>query len=212
MKESTLFAHSCEQKRRHLQKNEKHVMLGYQTFVRFYQLSANFNGIKTYEEFCKSPFYNAFVKFGSFLNNVKPLYPEKYIDYIVTSGIKLDKWCQDSVYEQYAIELIRKESVETALERTVNTMIAWAEEKQSSWNHYFLYVNSNRLVWDIRDGKVSPWLVLTAPSGIAAIEKLSDEQMEMILPVLDPAHWNKRFKSFPSDVALAKAVVEQAGL
>jgi len=212
MKESTLFAHSCEQKRRHLQKSEKHVMLGYQTFVRFYQLSANFNGIKTYEEFCKSPFYNAFVKFGSFLNNVKPLYPEKYIDYIVTSGIKLDKWCQDSVYEEYAIELIRKESVETALERTVNTMIAWADEKQSSWNHYFLYVNPNKLVWDIRDGKISPWLVLNSPSGIAALEKLSDEQMEMILPVLDPAHWNKRFKSYPSDVALAKAVVEQAGL
>ena len=28
-------------------------MYGYQTFVRFYQLSANFKGIKTYEEFLK---------------------------------------------------------------------------------------------------------------------------------------------------------------
>ena len=54
-KEGTLQVHMCEQKNRHLQKNEKRVQFGYQTFVRFYQISANFSGVKTYDEFCKSP-------------------------------------------------------------------------------------------------------------------------------------------------------------
>ena len=34
---------------------------------------------KTYEEFCASPYYNAFVKFGSFVNNVKSLYPKNML-------------------------------------------------------------------------------------------------------------------------------------
>ena len=79
-KEKTLAVHMCEQKRRFLQKDERRVQLGYQTFVRFYELCQKAQKPKTYEEFCKSPYYTAFVKFGSFLSNVKPLYPSKYID------------------------------------------------------------------------------------------------------------------------------------
>ena len=37
-KEKTLAVHMCEQKRRFLQKDERRVQLGYQTFVRFYEL------------------------------------------------------------------------------------------------------------------------------------------------------------------------------
>ena len=78
---------------------------------------------------------------------MKPLYPEKYIDYVVTSGVKLDHWCREEMYEKYAIELIRKEGVETALERSVMTMMEWADENDNAtWNHYFYYVSLNRAV------------------------------------------------------------------
>ena len=66
----------CEKKRRRLQKDEKRVQTGYYAFTRFYKLSAGTKQDKTYEDFCASPYYNAFVKFGSFVNNVRPLYPE----------------------------------------------------------------------------------------------------------------------------------------
>lgn len=211
-KESTLFAHSCEQKRRHLQKGEKHVMLGYQTFLKFYQINLKHTGTKTYEEFSKSPYYNAFVKFGSYLNNVKPLYLEKYIDHIVTSGIKLDHWCRDEHYEKYVIDLIKKESVETALERSVETMSQWAELNQSAWNHYFIYASTNRVVWDIRDGKISPWLVLNCKTGKQALSAFNDEQLNILVNVLDPSHWAVRFKRQPKDVELVKQVAKEAGL
>ena len=83
---------------------------------------ANAKKDKTYDDFCKSPYYNAFVKFGSFINNVRPLYPERYVDHVVTSGVKLDHWCKEELYEQYATNLIKKENVETALERSIMTM------------------------------------------------------------------------------------------
>ena len=113
-REKTLAVHMCEKKRRRLQKNEKRVQTGYYAFTRFYTISAGTKKEKTYEDFCASPYYNAFVKFGSFVNNVRPLYPEKYIDYVVTSGVKLDHWCRDALYEKYATELVLKESMETA--------------------------------------------------------------------------------------------------
>jgi hypothetical protein len=210
MKESTLMAHMCEPKRRWLQKDEKRVTIGFYAFQRFYKLSAGHKKEKTYEDFVKSSFYNAFVKFGSFVNNVRPLYPDKYIDWVVTSNVKLDHWCREAMYEKYAIELIRKEGVETALERSIQTMVEWAKEKEAAYNHYFLYVSTNRLTWDIKDGKISPWLVLNCTSGKQAVGKLNDEQLSMLSSVLDPAHWALRFKRQPKDVELAKQIVNEA--
>jgi hypothetical protein len=211
-KESTLLAHLCEPKRRWLQKDEKRVTVGFYAFQRFYKLSAGHKNDKTYEDFVKSSFYNAFVKFGSFVNNVRPLYPDKYIDYVVTSNVKLDHWCREEMYEKYAIELIRKEGVETALERSINTMIEWADLHKSVYNHYFNYVSLNKLTWDIKDGKISPWLVLNCKSGKEALNKLNDEQLNMITNVLDPSHWALRFKRQPKDVELVKQVAKEAGL
>ena len=202
----------CQPKRRWLQKDERRVRLGLYAFNQFYKLSAGSKKEKTYEEFMKSPYYNAFVKFGSFLNNVKPLYPEKYIDYVVTSGVKLDHWCREDMYEKYAINLIRKEGVETALERSVMTMMEWAEENNSVWNHYFSYVSLNRAVWHIKDGKISPWLVLNCKSGKQMLGKFNDEQLGMIYSITDPKHWAVRFQRQPSDVALVKEVAKESNL
>jgi len=212
VKESTLLAHVCEPKRRWLQKDDKPVQVGFYAFQRFYKLSAGHKKDKTYEEFVKSSFYNAFVKFGSFVNNVRPLYPDKYIDYVVTSNVKLDHWCREEMYEKYAIELIRKEGVETALERSINTMVKWAKEKDSVYNHHFSYASTNRITWDIKDGKISPWLVLNCKTGKAALNNFNDEQLGMLGAVLDPSHWALRFKRQPSDVELVKQVVKEANL
>jgi|TARA_B110000977_G_scaffold177794_1_gene234669 hypothetical protein len=211
-KESTLMAHLCEKKRRALQKDEKRVKLGFYAFNQFYKLSANSKRDKTYEEFCKSSYYNAFVQFGSFLNNVKPLYPEKYIDYVVTSGVKLDHWCKEDMYQKYAVEIIKKEGVETALERSVNTMVEWAEDKSAPWNHYFVHVSPNRAVWHIKDGRISPWLILNCKSGKELLSKFNDEQLSMIYHIVDPQHWAVRFKRQTSDVQLVKDVAKESRL
>jgi hypothetical protein len=211
-REKTLAVHMCEQKRRALQKGEKHVQLGYYAFTRFYQLCQNLKGTKTYEEFCKSTYYNAFVKFGSFVSNVRPLYPEKYVDYVVTSGVKLDHWCRDELYEKYALELIKKEGVETAVERSIKTMMDWADANNAPWTHYFRYASLNRVTQHLRDGKISPWLVLNCKSGKEMLGKFNDEQLAIVYPVMDPQHWALRFKRSPADIELVKEIAEKARL
>jgi hypothetical protein len=213
MKESTLAVHMCEKKRRWLQKDEKRVRLGLYAFQRFYKLSAGAKKEKTYADFVDSQYYNAFVKFGSFLNNVQPLYPEKYIDYVVTSGVKLDHWARDELYEKYALEFILKEDVHTALERSIKTMMEWAEENEpAAWNHYFNYISLNRAVWHIKDGKISPWLILNCKSGKEMLSKFNDEQLEMVYHVINPQHWAMRFNRHPHDVQLVKDVAKESNL
>ena len=203
-KEKTLSVHMCEKKRRRLQKDEKRVQTGYYAFTRFYKLSAGTKKEKTYEDFCASPYYNAFVKFGSFVSNVRPLYPEKYVDYVVTSGVKLDHWCRDALYEQYATELVLKESMQT--------MMDWATEVEAPWNDYFRYCSLNRVTRDIKDGKISPWLVLNCPSGKEMLSKFTDEQLEIVYTVIEPKHWALRFRRVPADVEIVKEVAKESKL
>ena len=210
--EKTLFVHMCEQKRRNLAKDEKHVSIGYQAYNKFFRLTQKSDKDKTYTEFAQSPYYNAFVKFGSFVSNVNPLYPEKFIDYVVRSGVKLDHWCRDELYEKYVINLIHTESVETALERSLLHMQSWANDNNSLWNHYFKYVSTNRAVYDIKDGKVSPWLVLNSPSGKEMLASFRDDQLSAVGSIIDPVVWMKIFKKKTFDVELVKQVVKEASL
>jgi len=209
-REKTLAVHMCEKKRRALQKNEKRVQLGFYAFQRFYKLSAGNKRDKTYDEFCGSPYYNAFCKFGSFVSNVRPLYPERYIDYVVTSGVKLDHWCRDEMYEKYAIDLILKEDMQVAIERSITTMMEWGDEKEVPWNDYFRYVSLNRSVRDIKDGKISPWLLLNCKSGKEMLSKFNDEQLGMIFEIVNPSHWAMRFKRKQADVDVVKEVAKEA--
>ena len=210
-REKTLFVHVCEQKRRALAKTEKHVVIGYDAFNRFFKLvNKNKTENRSYDEFCKSPYYNAFVKFGSFVSNVNPLYPDKFIDYVVSSGVKLDHWCREELYEKYALDLIKTENVETALQRSISHMLTWAESNNAQWNHYFLYVSLSRAVYDIKDGKISPWIILNSKSGRDLLQKLSDEQLAAISNIIDIPFWTSKFKKLPADVELVKQVVKES--
>ena len=209
-KEKTLAVHVCEQKRRALAKTEKHVVLGYDTYNRFYRTTQNSKQDKTYDEFAKSPYYNAFVKFGSFVSNVNPLYPDKFINYVVTSGVKLDHWCRDELYDQYVINLVKTEGVETALERSIGHMVSWANDNNAQWNHYFLYVSLSRACYDVRDGKISPWLLLNCTSGKDMLKKFNDEQLMAVSAVMDIPFWLNKFKKKPADVELVREVVRES--
>jgi hypothetical protein len=211
-KEKTLAVHVCEQKRRALAKTDRHVVLGFDTYNRFYRTTQNAKHDKTYEEFAKSPYYNAFIKFGSFVSNVNPLYPDRFIDYVVRSGVKLDHWCREDLYDKYVIDLIKKEQSEVALERSIKCMMEWADKNDSAWNHYFRYASLSRATYDIKDGKISPWLVLNCGSGKEMLKKFNDEQLNAIGSVMDVQFWLAKFKRLPADVELVREVVKEYSL
>jgi len=209
-REKTLAIHVCEQKRRHMSKNEKHVQLAMLTYQRFYEISQKTSGKKTFDDFASSPYYNAFVKFGSFLSNTAPIYPDRFIDFVIKSGVKLDHWCRDELYDTYISELIKIEPAEGAIQRTIQTMMDWADANNAPWNHYFSYANLNRITHHIKEGLISPWVLLNCKAGKEMLQKMNDEQLEIVSPFIDPQFWMRRFKNYPADVELVKDLVKEA--
>ena len=209
-RERTLLVHMCEPKRRHLQKNEKWVQNAFLVFQRFYQIHQQNVKEKTYDDFCKSAYYNAFVKFGRFMMHINPLYPEKYIDYVILSKIKLDHWARDDLYEAYLIDTLKIEPVESALQRSIATMMDWAQEQNAQSSDYFRLANTNRAVQHIQQGKISPWLLLGCTAGKKMLKSFSDEQLQMIAKFISLDFWNQKLKSYPADHLFVQETAKEA--
>ena len=212
VREKTFSRHVCEKKRRALQKNEPNVRIAFEAYNQFFEISMYAKNKKTYEEFSKSELYNEFVKFGSFVANAKPLYPEKYITFLIRNEVKLKNWSKDEIYEGYAIGIIYNEDVTVALERSVQNMISWGDEMKDNWQDYFRKATSNRISRDIKDGKISPWILFNSKSGKEVLSKFSDEELTMMSTVLNVNRWARKFDRDNYSVKLAKDVSKKANL
>ena len=214
-KESTLFAHSCEQKRRFEQKNEQGVQWGLKAYLRFYDYTQGSTKLKSYDDFSRSPYYLAFVKFGRYCVSIRCINFFSFTDFLLRNNKKLDYWCKDSLYEEWLKEYVRKENPQDALERALKEMQTYAESRpdlKNGFNDYFRYGNANRICHHITTGRISPWVLFHCTSGLEFLEKLDEEQVAMIMPYIDPVFWQKKFVEYPSDAEWSKDILEKAGL
>lgn len=203
----------CEPKRRKQQENERGVQLGFKAFQRFYKLKQNAKKAPSYDDFIESQFYIAFVKFGRYIKMISAKKPEKYIDYVINSGKKLDKWCSDALYEEYLLHMIQKENPNDTLQRAFAVMIEWGDENDAPWSDYFKYANTGLICKHIWRGDISPWIIYNSASGLELLEsRLNEEQVQYIFPIIDPDHWTKKFTNYISDVEFMKHTLKEAGL
>lgn len=214
-KESTLAVHLCEQKRRYQQEKETGVQLGLKAYLRFYEMSQGSAKLKTYDDFAKSPYYNAFVKFGRYCQGIRCINYSVYLDWLLTNNKKLDYWCKDSLYSEWLPTYLKKEAVQDALERALKEMQDYADthpELKNGFTDYFRYGNSNRICHHIVTGRISPWVIFNCDTGVDFLSNLSEEQVAIVLPWIDPDFWQRKFKDYLADTEWVKDILQKAGL
>lgn len=214
-RESTLTAHLCENKRRHQQQNEAGVQLGFKAYLKFYEITQGSAKLKTYDDFAASSFYLAFVRFGRYCKDIRCVNFNSFTEWLLKNNKKLDYWTKDSLYSEWLHQYMRKESVEDALERAFKEMqnVADMDEKlQNNFNNYFRHCATNRISHHISTGRISPWVVFNCSSGIEFLDRLNEEQLELIMPWIDPDFWQRKFKDYLADTEWVKDILEKAGL
>jgi hypothetical protein len=214
-KESTLLAHLCEQKRRWQQEKETGVQIGLRAYLRFYETTQGSAKLKSYEDFVASSYYNAFVKYGRYLVAIRAINTNSFTDWLLKNNKKLDYWCKDSLYEQWLYDYIKREAVQDAMERALKEMESYADdhpELKNGYRDYFRFGNSNRICHHITTGRISPWVIFNCVSGVEFLENLSEEQLAIILPWIDPDHWQKKFQDYMADKEWVKDILSKAGL
>jgi hypothetical protein len=138
-----------------------------------------------------------------------------YLDWLLKGGKKIDHWCKDELYSKWLLEYIKREAIQDALERALKEMQKYADENpelRNGFADYFRYGNSNRICFHISNGRISPWVIFNCRSGVAFLEKLNEEQIQILSPWVDPDFWQKKFKDYVSDTEWIKDILDEAGL
>jgi hypothetical protein len=52
--------------------------------------------------------------------------------------------------------------------------------------------------------------LLNTRAGKEMLQRMNDEQLDIIGPIIDPQFWMRRFKSLPADLELIKDVIKEA--
>lgn len=212
-KESTLSVHLCEPKRRWQQETETGVQFGLRAYLRFYETTQGSAKLKSYADFVTSPYYNAFVRYGRHLVAIRAINSDSFTDWLLRQNKKIDYWCKDAFYEEWLLEYLKKEAPQDALERALKEMQDYATGNSiADFSHYFAYGNTNRICHHITTGRISPWIIYNCDTGVDYLESLNTEQMDIVMPWIDPDHWSRRFRDYVADVEWCKHVLKAAGL
>jgi len=181
-------------------------------YKKFYLLSQG-PGVKTWMQFCDSPYYAAFIKFARYAKDIGAINPDLFADWIVKKKTdKLDRWCDDAIYKEYLIQLIYNESAETAVERSFYSMQEWGDQFKLGLDQYLYHCGANRLTFDLTRGAISPWMLYATTTGVQALSELSDEQMAFVMPFVEPDVWTNKMKNQPIELKYVKMACEAAGI
>ena len=210
-RETSIEVHLCEPKRRRLNKTERGVELGFQAYIRFYETMQGSAKLKTYDDFCESAYYKAFVKFGRYCVNTKTINPKQFMEWLLKHQKKIDRWASDQLYTEYLLDYLKVENVSDALSRAIEYSIDWSEKQSAPAHDCLRYGNSNALCYAIVTGRISPWVLYNSESGAKFLGELSKEQVAMIWPYIDSDLWQKKFQTYLADQEYARDILTKAG-
>jgi len=154
-RERTLTAHTCEKKRRWLDKDHKYNKIGFMAYEQFY-LSAQKRKVD-YASFVDSKLFRAFTKFGRHVVNINCINVQSFIDFVISGGIPVDSWTKEYVYEEFLRKETFREPALYAVERNILLMEQWAMETHEDWTEFFAKIAPVTAVKYIKQGRLSPW-------------------------------------------------------
>ena len=207
----SLQRHVCEQGRRHLERNERGVQIGFAAFLRFFEITQGSARLKTWEDFATSAYYRAFVRFGRHCQAIRAVSVPDFVDWLLANHRKIDHWCKDAVYVEFLQSQIMRESMETALARAIEASLDWQERTGNPSKDYLRYGNPNALCHDISSARVTGWALYNCDTGRQLLASLNAEQISMIWCWIDSDAWARRFREYPADTAYAQQMLGSMG-
>jgi len=211
IRESTVLKHICEYKHRWLEKDKTSNRIAFQAFLEFYKKNSSSKKQKTYEEFIKSPYYTAFVKFGSYCVDANVINVPRFADWLVKNQVKIDTWNTDSTYTKFLIEYLKDEDPLDAIHRSVETTIETASEYNIRSCDLLRYGNKNKICFQITKGKISPWMLYQSISGLEFLSSIDSTQEKMIIDYINPEQWAIKFIRNQDSVNEVKQLLSVAG-
>ncbi len=206
-----IVSHSCRLKDRYLNRDTLNARIAFNSYKIFWSISYN-RKLPDNDSFDKSPLYNDFVKFADFTIKTNIYKPDEYVKYLVKNQIKLVEWTKEQLYLKYVRTVVRTESYDRAIERSIIFMDKIAQTNNIKINDFFNHVSPSDIIIWLETGRVSPWVLFNCESGRNLINSFDTEQINIMENIVDYRYWKLKFKKNPDDVSVIQDFLKEEGL
>jgi hypothetical protein len=198
IRKSWFDKHQCAKKKRFMESNNLNTIKALRLFNHWQRRTGLlFHGKeKTLEEFCKSPFYNTFMKLVSFTNKEYIVSGFKYLDWLVEESIPERDWFNERDLHKYHEYIRRNEEARSQAETTCRNIKAWCQKHESTPMEFFKRITPGQALNMVKENRLSPWVLF---SYRPCVENLTSRLEGEVLFTLDEHinvnYWLDKIKS-----------------
>lgn len=155
--------HMCDKKKRFLDRNNINKIKAHRLFNHWQRRTGLLRRgkEKTFEEFCKSPYYNTFVNLVEFTNREYVVSSFKYIDWLVEHNVPEKKWFNERGLEKYRDYLRKAEDPEYQAKTSCQNIEVWCEDNDVPIVEFFSRIQPGQALNMVRENKLSPWVLFS---------------------------------------------------
>lgn len=211
---NSLIKHKCEPSKRYGLKDDREFRIAFLAYLRMYDSMGGFKSTTLTNEidFVRSSLYTGFMKFGKYAHNVGMYNVPEYIEFLAKNDVALDKWCDDGIYYLFVSHISLNETPYAAIEKTIKTMHGWGEETGLQWSDYFESCNQYKVISNIKNGKVSPWVIYNTTSGKNFLRTLDKKTVRDLYKFVDPDKWMAKMSIHKKDVSVIVSILTKIGM
>lgn len=186
--------HACTKKQRFLDENNLHNIAGHRLFNYWQERTGllRLGKPKTFEEYCKSPYFNTFKRLAEFVdeNSDDIITGFKYVDWLVDQDIKEQAWFHKRGLERYRDWLRRKEEPEQQAEETCKNILEWCEGRAEEPREFFKRITPGQALSMIRRNQLSPWVLFAYdPATIDLLDRFHGETLFTLREHINIEYW-----------------------
>ncbi len=154
---------------------------------------------------------NPFINFAQFTFDNNAIKVKEFVKWLIAQKIPAHRWCKDSYYESYIKELLKKESPDSAVARSLKQIEKWTEVNSRPAVNYFKEASPIEFLFMLQAGRMSPWIIFVSETSDDLINRMTSEQQDILVKLMHPNIWTPLYNHRKQEVDELKADMKKAG-
>ena len=204
--------HSCEKKKIAGDIGTNGIRKAYDLFDYWFTLNMFSKKGKSKKEFFKSPYFKTFVDLVKYLDGNYVPSGKVYVEWLSRKRIASRDWCKDSTLDRFRKETSRSEDAVELTLKTLEKMAMRCDDCDAHISEFFDTMRPGDIIQWIRNGKMTPWVLLMTDKADEVLSLMNDEQLELLDAIIDLNYWESRFKVSKSSVDAVRHILDEVGL
>lgn len=206
-----LEKHRCQRKALIEETGEISLVRAYTLFDFWFRYNGLAKKSKTIEQFMKSPYFNLFIGFEKHVAASR-VHSREFLKWLVDTRVNSRDWTKESVLAAFSSFYSKNCEAVPSMTKTLENIAVWCDQHGIDSGDFFRYIGPGEAIQWMRNGKLSPWVVLVSEKSMQMFERMSKEQIDFSGELMDLDHWEARFRSSPSETDVVKKSLEGMGL